>query len=66
MVTVRLPVSAWQVMVNEVDPVPPAGTVAEWEVPPLTLQLPGTPLRVTVWLPAVRPENVTLPLASMV
>src|SRR5947208_2777794 len=51
-------------MVNEVDPVPPAGTVAEWEVPPLTLQLPGTPLRVTVWLPAARPETVTPPVSE--
>jgi hypothetical protein len=28
--------------------VPPAGTLTVWEVPPLTVQLLGTPLRVTV------------------
>src|SRR2546430_16001573 len=44
----------------------PAGTFTVSDVPPLTLQLAGTPLRVTVWLPAARPENVTRPLASIV
>jgi hypothetical protein len=42
--------------------VPPAGTLTVWEVPPLTVQLLGTPVRVTVWLAALRPGTVTLAL----
>src|SRR5256714_4559602 len=40
--------------------VPPAGTFSVFESPPLTEQLPATPLRVTVWLPASRPLKVGL------
>jgi hypothetical protein len=40
--------------------VPPAGTVTVWEVPPLTVQLLGTPPRVTVWVAALSPGTVTL------
>src|SRR2546426_1173148 len=47
---------------NDAEVDPPAGTFTVCEGPPLTVQLDAIPLRVTVWLPAVRPEKVTLPL----
>ena len=43
--------------------VPPDGTFTVCEVPPLTVQFAATPLSTTVWLPAARPENVTVPLS---
>src|SRR5437763_16788637 len=52
---VRRPVSATQLMKKDAVVVPPAGTFSVFESPPLTEQLPATPLRVTVWLPASRP-----------
>jgi hypothetical protein len=64
-VTVRLPVVAEQVTEKAAVAVPPAGTVTVWDVPPLTVQLLGTPLKVTVWLPAPSPEMMTLLLMPM-
>jgi hypothetical protein len=49
-----------QLTLNVVELVPPAGTVTLRDAPALTLQFDARPLRVTVWLPAARPENVTL------
>src|SRR5207302_10532379 len=46
--------------------VPPAETVTVWDVPPLTLQFVGTAPSCTVWLPAARPDTVTLALAPIV
>ena len=48
MLTVTLPVSTVQLIVNPAVAVPPAVTVTVCEVPPLTEQFDGTPLRVTV------------------
>jgi hypothetical protein len=45
--------------------VPPAGTVAVCDIPPLTVQLPATPESATVWLPDASVEKVTLPVAGM-
>src|SRR2546430_5687516 len=58
--TVKSPVSEAQVMVNDVDAVPPAETVTVRDVPLFTEQLLGTLLRTTVWLAGERLENVTL------
>src|ERR1041385_7289370 len=57
---------AVQVIAKFAWAVPPDGTLTDLELPPLTEQFPGTPLRLTVWLPAASPVNVTLPLASIV
>ena len=67
-VTVRLPVcggGAVQLTENDVDAVPPAGTLTVRDVPPLTEQLLATPDSTTVWLAAASPLNVTLPLVPM-
>ena len=69
MVTVRLPVcggGAVQLTENDVDAVPPAGTLTVRDVPPLTEQLLATPDSTTVWLAAASPLNVTLPLVPVV
>ncbi len=53
--TVRLPVGggiATQLTANDVDAVPPDGTLTVRDVPPLTVQFPATPDSTTVWLPA--------------
>jgi hypothetical protein len=47
-VTVRLPAGAAQLTEKAAVTLPPAGTVTVWDVPPLTVQLFGTPFRVTV------------------
>src|SRR5438105_9624590 len=63
--TVRLPVvggGAAQLMENDVEAVPPAGTLTVRDVPPLTEQLLATPDRTTEWLPEESPLKVTLPL----
>jgi hypothetical protein len=59
-VTVRLPVGATQLTAKAAVTVPPAGTVTVREVPPVTVQLLGTPLRVTVWVAALSPGTLTL------
>jgi hypothetical protein len=61
-VTVRLPAGATQLTEKAAVALPPAGTLTVWELPPLTVQLFGTPLKLTVWLPAPSPETVTLVL----
>jgi hypothetical protein len=48
---------ATQVTWNETDALPPAGTVALCELPPLTAQFAATPESVTVWLPEERLLN---------
>jgi hypothetical protein len=53
---------ATQVTEKAAVAVPPAGTVTVWELPGLTVQLLGTPLRVTVWLAALSPGTVALVL----
>src|SRR5205823_12575031 len=61
--TVRLPVvggGAAQLTENEVDAVPPAGTLTVREVPPLTEQFEGTPERATARLSAVHSVAETL------
>jgi len=63
--TVRLPGGATQFTVYEAVTVPPAGTVTGCEAPPLTVQFVGT-LRTTVWLPAERLVNVTVPVLATV
>src|SRR5437868_6154672 len=63
--TVRLPVgggAAAQLTENDVEAVPPAGTLTVRDVPPLTEQLLATPDRTTEWLPEESPLKVTLPL----
>ena len=55
--TVRSPVGggvATQLTANDVEAVPPAGTLTVRDVPPLTEQFPATPDSTTVWLPAGR------------
>ena len=47
-VTVRLPVSAVQLIVNAAVAVPPAVTVTVFEAPPVTVQFAGTSVRATV------------------
>ena len=54
-----------QLMENDAEVDPPAGTFTLRWVPPLTEQFDAIPLRVTVWLPAERPSKVTLPSVSM-
>src|SRR5438105_14802737 len=64
--TVRLPVvggGAAQLMENDVEAVPPAGTLTVREVPPLTEQLHATPDSATEWLPAESALKMTLALA---
>src|SRR2546421_10846883 len=61
--TVRVPGGATHLTENEVVAVPPEGTVTVWELPPLTVQFPATPESPTVWLPAARLGEVTLPFA---
>ena len=63
--TVRLPLSATQLTENDVEAVPPAGTLTLREVPPLTEQFDATPDSCTEWLPADNPLNVTLPLVPI-
>ena len=58
--TVRLPVVATQLMVKLAVAVCPAVTLTVWEGPPLTLQLLGAPLRVTLWLPGAKSVNVII------
>src|SRR6185437_15198078 len=53
---------AVQVIAKAVEPVPPAGTLAVCELPPVTVQLLATPPSTTVWLPLGRPVKVVLPL----
>ena len=64
-VTVRLPVGAVQLTENDVDAVPPAGTLTVRDGPPLTEQLLATPDSTTVWLAAESPVNVTLPFVPI-
>ena len=54
-VTVRLPVSAVQLIVNAAVAVPPAVTVTVFEAPPVTVQFAGTSVRATVWSVTERP-----------
>src|SRR5436305_1182423 len=53
-VTVRLPVSAVQVMVKGADTAPPAVTVTVRDGPFVTVQFDATSPSCTVWLPAGR------------
>ena len=64
-VTVRLPGGVVQPTLNDAVAVPPDGTVTVCVLPPLTVQFPGTPESATVWLPAARFENVTLPFGAI-
>jgi len=64
-VTAMLPGGVIQFTVYEAVTVPPAGTVTGCEAPPLTVQFVGT-LRTTVWLPAERLVNVTVPVLATV
>src|SRR5947208_14979528 len=66
--TVRLPVcggGAAQLTENAVDTVLPACTLTVRDVPPLTVQFAATPDSATVWFPAERSVNVTLPLVPI-
>src|SRR2546430_16531339 len=66
--TVRLPVcggGAAQPTENAVDTVLPACTLTVRDVPPLTVQFAATPDSATVWFPAERSVNVTLPLVPI-
>src|SRR5205823_13176926 len=60
--TVRFPVVDGVVQLTEYATVavPPEGTVAVRELPPLTVQFPATFVSATLWLPAARLLNVTL------
>src|SRR5205823_3840716 len=50
---------------NATEVLPPAGTFAVCEVPPLTVQFAATPESVTLWLPEERSANVWLPLSAI-
>ena len=65
--TVRLPVSAVQLIVNAAVAAPPAGTVTVFDAPPLTVQFEGTSVRATTWSLAGSPLYVVpAPFAPMV
>ena len=61
-VTVRSPGGVVQVTANETVAVPPEGTVTVRGLEPPTVQFEATSVRATLWLPAARLVNVTLPL----
>ena len=66
--TFKLPVGGGgvgQLIENDADVEPPAGTFTLRDVPLLTLQFDAMPLSVTVWLPVARSVNVALPVGSM-
>src|SRR5205823_586984 len=50
---------------NATEVLPPAGTFAVCEVPPLTVQFAATPESVTSWLPEERLANDWLPLSAI-
>jgi len=54
-----------QLTENDVDAVPPAGTLTVRDMPPVTEQLLATPDSTTVWLAAESPLNVTLPFVPI-
>jgi len=62
--TVKLPVGVVQLTVNVVDAVLPEGTLTVRGFDPLTVQFVATPESCTLWLPADRLVNVTLPLIA--
>ena len=55
-VTVRLPVSAEQVIVKAAVAVWPAVTGTVFEAPPVTVQFPGTSVSATVWVVVESPS----------
>ena len=56
---------AAQVTWNATETVPPAGTSAVRELPPLTVQFAATPESATLWLPDERLLNDWLPLSAI-
>ena len=67
--TVKLPVGGGgvgQLIENDAEVEPPAGTFTVRWVPPLTEQLDAIPLKVTVWLPVARSGKVTESLLPIV